>query len=120
MRAKRTAKGGGIDAIGSPSIAAIDPSITPELKLEGRARELVSRVQRMRKESGFAVSDRIGVVVAGELEVKDVVDAPRAWIADEVLATELEFLELGEVESQHMNAIDLDGITARVAITRIE
>ena len=41
--------------------AAIDPTVTPELKLEGYAREVISRVQRMRKESGFAVSDRIRV-----------------------------------------------------------
>jgi len=100
--------------------AALDPDITSELKLEGYARELVSRVQRMRKESGFAVSDRIRLVVAGEPEVRSVIDAHGTWIADEVLATELVFVEQGAGESQHMHAIDLDGITAFVAITRIE
>ena len=39
--------------------AAIDATVTPELRTEGLAREIVSRVQRMRKEAGFAVSDRI-------------------------------------------------------------
>src|SRR6185295_6407732 len=66
--------------------AAIDPTITPELKLEGYARELISRVQRMRKESGFAVSDRIAMTIGGGSEVKTVLDVHRAWIADEVLA----------------------------------
>src|SRR5262245_24965067 len=101
--------------------AAIDPTVTPELKLEGYARELISRVQRMRKESGFAVSDRIALTVAGGSEVKAVIDTHGAWIADEVLATELGFVALGDSELRRdMLTIDLDGITAHVAITRIE
>jgi isoleucyl-tRNA synthetase len=101
--------------------AAIDPTVTPELKLEGYARELISRVQRMRKESGFAVSDRIALTVAGGSDVKAVIDTHGAWIADEVLAAELKFVVLGDSELRRdMLAIDLDGITAQVAITRIE
>jgi isoleucyl-tRNA synthetase len=100
--------------------AAIDPTVTPELKREGHAREVISRVQRMRKESGFAVSDRIVLKVAGDAEVKAVIDAHGAWISDEVLATELVFVEPSAAQTQQMFAIDLDGITAHVAITRIE
>jgi isoleucyl-tRNA synthetase len=99
---------------------ALDPAVTPELKLEGHARELISRVQRMRKESGFAVSDRIAVRIAGATEVRDVIDAHGAWIAEEVLATELVFASDGDLEGRDVQAIDLDGITASVAITRIE
>lgn len=95
--------------------AAIDPAVTPALRREGYARELISRVQRMRKESGFAVSDRIVVRVGGDAEAKHVIDAHGAWIAEEVLATELVFVD--DVAGLH--AIDLDGITAHVAITRI-
>jgi isoleucyl-tRNA synthetase len=101
--------------------AALDPTITPELRLEGYARELISRVQRMRKESGFAVSDRIVLTVAGGAEVKAVIDAHSAWIADEVLATELVFAGDGKGSTiVNGSAIDLDGITAYVAITRIQ
>ena len=101
--------------------AAIDPTVTPALKLEGYARELISRVQRMRKESGFAVSDRVSLTVQGGPEVKDVIDAHGAWIAEEVLATELGFVEQGESEARgDTQSIDLDGITAQVAITRIQ
>jgi len=101
--------------------AAIDPTVTPALKLEGYARELISRVQRMRKEAGFAVSDRIALTVGGGDEVKDVIDAHGAWIAEEVLATELVFVGQGEWEQrQDSQSIDLDGITAQVAITRIQ
>jgi isoleucyl-tRNA synthetase len=100
---------------------ALDPTVTPELKLEGYARELISRVQRMRKESGFAVSDRINVRVAGDAQVREVIDAHGAWIAEEVLAAELGLANgEGELEGRDVQSIDLDGITASVAITRIE
>ena len=103
---------------GGGYFAAIDPEITPELRREGLARELISRVQRMRKESGLAVSDRITLVVGGGPAVVEAVRAHHEWIADEVLATEL----VVDDESRHgrpdMTAIDLDGIEARVSITR--
>jgi isoleucyl-tRNA synthetase len=98
---------------------ALDPAVTSELKLEGYARELISRVQRMRKESGLAVSDRIAVRVAGNEVVGQVLDAHGTWLSEEVLATELVFAGDAEGSGQG-HAIDLDGITARVAITRIE
>jgi isoleucyl-tRNA synthetase len=103
---------------------ALDTTVTPALRLEGLARELISRVQRMRKEAGLAVSDRIALLVAGGDDVAAVVEAHGAWISEEVLATELVFLRDGEgsggAETRQLQAIDFDGITARVAITRIE
>jgi isoleucyl-tRNA synthetase len=98
--------------------AALDPAITPELRREGHAREVISRVQRMRKESGFAVSDRIVMTVAGSDEVGAVVDAHASWIAEEVLAAELVFAP-DPAQERQWETIDLDGITAYVAITRI-
>ena len=65
---------------------ALIATVTPELRREGQARELISRVQRMRKEAGLAVSDRIVLSVSGDSELKAVIDEHRAWIADEVLA----------------------------------
>ncbi len=100
--------------------AAIDPEITPALRLEGLARELISRVQRMRKEAGLEVSDRIRLQVAGDQPILDAVAAHRAWIADEVLATEL---QVGDETHENMQArqqLDLDGIHATLALTRDE
>ncbi len=109
-------------------IAALDPAVTPELQLEGYARELISRVQRMRKEAGFAVSDRIALTVSGGAEVQNVIAVHGTRIADEVLATKLDVLArndangggLGDRHMQHAQRIELDGITAHVAITRIQ
>jgi isoleucyl-tRNA synthetase len=100
---------------------AIDPAVTPDLELEGYAREIVSRVQRMRKEASFAVSDRITLTIGGGSDVHAVVRAHRAWIADETLATDVVLVDQPESggSSDAMTALDLDGMTAFVAITRI-
>jgi isoleucyl-tRNA synthetase len=100
--------------------AAIDPTVTLELKREGLARELISRVQRMRKEAGLAVSDRIVLTVVGGDEVQAVISAHGHWIASEVLATEL--VTSGELTGRYdaTQELDLDGAVARVAFTRIE
>jgi isoleucyl-tRNA synthetase len=100
--------------------AAIDPTVTLELKREGLARELISRVQRMRKEAGLAVSDRIALTVAGIDEVRAVISVHGDWIAAEVLAAEL--VIKGELTDRYdaMQELDLDGAVARVAFTRIQ
>mgnify|MGYP000496768085 CR=1 FL=1 len=65
---------------------ALDPTVTPELRAERLARELVSRVQRLRKEAQLDVSDRISLAVAGDDEFESAVAAHRGRIAEEVLA----------------------------------
>ena len=89
-----------------------------ELRREGIAREVISRVQRMRKESGLAVSDRITLTVGGDEEVRAVIDAHGAWISEEVLATELVFASEAVHPGANLQSLELDGITAYVAITR--
>jgi isoleucyl-tRNA synthetase len=98
--------------------AAIDPEITAELRREGLARELISRVQRMRKDTGLAVSDRITLRVGGNSDVVEAVRVHHDWIADEVLATELVVVEGGSKAQSDMTAVDLDGVEARMSLTR--
>jgi isoleucyl-tRNA synthetase len=102
--------------------AAIEPAITPELRAEGVARELVSRVQRMRKEAGLAVSDRIHLWISGDALVVEAAGMHRTWIADEVLATELvigsEPPQTGKTLARQ--SADLDGIRADLALTKDE
>ena len=100
--------------------AAIDPSVTPELRREGMARELISRVQRMRKDAGLAVSDRIRLAIGGDPDVVEAAAMHREWIAGEVLATEI--VLGGDVEGNTLarQRLDLDGIRADLALTRDE
>jgi isoleucyl-tRNA synthetase len=98
--------------------AALDSVVTRELRLEGLAREVVSRVQRLRKELGFAVSDRITLFVAGGAEIQEAVKAFQKWIADEVLA--LEVSVGGKIDEKHAtHAFDLDGQSVQVALERV-
>ncbi len=101
-------------------VTAIDPTVTDALRLEGMARELISRVQRMRKEAGLAVSDRIRLAITGDAEVKEALDGHRQWIANEVLATEVLDDPGSLQDSLIIQAVDLDGISAHIALTRME
>jgi isoleucyl-tRNA synthetase len=102
--------------------AAIDPVLTPDLVAEGLAREVISRVQRMRKEAGLAVSDRIRLWIGGDQPLLDAVRAHRGWIAEEVLATATFIGESGEASEHKLarQSVDLDGIHADLALTRDE
>jgi isoleucyl-tRNA synthetase len=98
--------------------AALDPVVTRELRLEGIARELVSRIQRLRKESGFAVSDRITLFIGGGAEIQEAVKAFQKWIAEEVLAVRVNVGE--QIEGTHAtHAFDLDGQSVEVALERV-
>jgi isoleucyl-tRNA synthetase len=100
--------------------AAIDPAISPELRQEGMARELISRVQRMRRDAGLAVSDRIRLAVDGDPAVHEAATVHREWIAGEVLATDV--IIGGEREGNMLASLrlDLDGIQAELALTKDE
>ena len=68
----------------------LDPTVTAPLRLEGLARELVNRIQRLRRESGLAVSDRIRLGIAGGEVVREAARAHEAAIARETLAVAVE------------------------------
>jgi isoleucyl-tRNA synthetase len=98
--------------------AALEAVVTHELRLEGLAREVVSRVQKLRKELGFAVSDRITLFVAGGAEIQEAVKAFQKWIADEVLALKVSVGEkIDETHAAH--TLDLDGQSVEVALERV-
>lgn len=113
----RRASGDMIVKEASGYFAAIDPVVTPELRLEGLAREVVSRVQRMRKDAGLAVSDRIVLGLSGMAELEEAVRAHKAWIAEEVLAREI---TVGDdaLKFNAMQAVDIDGQPASIALKR--
>ncbi len=115
----RRASGDVVVAEAAGRFVAIDPTVTDELRQEGIARELVSRVQKLRKELGLAVSDRVTLRLAGPAEIEAAAEAHRATIADAVLARSF---KIGELPDHHPAArtLDLDGVAVRVAIEKDE
>ena len=65
---------------------AIDTTLTKELIEEGFVRELISKIQTMRKEAGFNVTDHINVTVKGSEKVVDIALSKKADIAGDTLA----------------------------------
>ncbi len=68
---------------------ALDINITPELKNEALARELVKRIQGIRKESGLAITDRIRVEITDLPAIRTALDTFRDYIASQVLANDI-------------------------------
>jgi len=99
--------------------AALDPTITPELRREGMARELVSKIQQMRKKQGYAVSDRVRVELDGGAELAAVVQEYESYIAGEVLATEVTVAGGLSGTPDAMQTIELDAGSVRIALTRV-
>jgi len=100
-----------------PYVVALDPVITDELRAEGLAREVVNRVQRMRKDAGYEYTTRIRLWVTGEEQVQRAVTEHAAFIRDETLARELDVggrATHPDLEQQ----VDLDGVTAVLGVQR--
>jgi isoleucyl-tRNA synthetase len=94
---------------------ALDTEITAELEAEGTAREFVNRVQNMRKDAGFAVTDHITVAVRAPEGLAATLSAMRAYIAAETLADELSMLFR---EGEFTATFDLNGEEVTASITR--
>ncbi|PRD46258.1 isoleucine--tRNA ligase [Sphingobacterium haloxyli] len=95
---------------------ALDIHITPELKKEGLSRELINRIQNLRKEKGFEVTDRINVVLTQNTEIQQAVEDNLSYICTEILANSVDFTE-ASLESG--DTIEIDGKELRVIVDKI-
>jgi isoleucyl-tRNA synthetase len=93
---------------------ALDVSISEELKKEGIARELVNRIQNMRKDSGFEVTDTIDVTLQKDGIVEDAVNQNITYIKNETLTASLEFAEVVTEGAE----VAFDDITTKMFIKK--
>jgi isoleucyl-tRNA synthetase len=100
-------------------VAAIDATVTPELRREGIARELVNRIQRLRKEARFAVSDRIRLQIGGGTEIEQVAEGYKEYIASEGLASEVTTGGQVAGNPDAVQTVDIMDETASIALTRV-
>ncbi|MBU1218715.1 isoleucine--tRNA ligase [Myxococcota bacterium] len=88
----RNANEGILVQAGSLVSVSLDTTITPELRLEGLAREMINRIQRLRKDSGFEVQDRIQLGLKSDN--KEIIDSFKLfneYISNEVLAVSTDY-----------------------------
>jgi isoleucyl-tRNA synthetase len=97
---------------------ALDPRLDDELVAEGVARELVNRVQRLRKDAGLEVTDRIELVVDGPETILGAARRHENFVAGETLAVAMHVGGFSAGEYPHVREVDLDGTLARIGIRR--
>ena len=72
---------------------ALDIEVTPALRKEGTARELVNRIQKIRKDSGLEVTDRVDVVLGADgedySEIAEALEDYRAYVASQTLSVDI-------------------------------
>ena len=93
---------------------ALDVTVTPELEAEGHAREFVNRIQKIRKDSGFELTDRVEVRVSAANGLKDSLTRFKDYICAEILADSLEFVP----EIQDGTEIDINDVLLNVIVSK--
>jgi isoleucyl-tRNA synthetase len=98
------------------SVAA-DTQITDELRNEGLAREFVNRVQNMRKEANFDVTDRISIAWQGDDQIDRALSAMKAYITGETLATDILNGTLSNADIS--KTWDIEGVQCTIMLKKI-
>ena len=102
-----------------PYVVALDPRIPEALRQEGTAREIVNRIQRLRKEAGYEYTTRIRLGLSGDDDVLASARGLATFIAGETLARELEVGQ--DIDGADLaETVDLDGRALRVSMVRVE
>ena len=96
---------------------ALDVTLTPELKQEGLARDIVNRIQNIRKSRDYDITDRINLVFKKNPEPDEALKNFGSYIAAQVLAEAVATADtLGDSES--VEHLDIDGIMVDVDVTK--
>lgn len=95
---------------------ALDVTVTPGLRNEGMARELVNRIQNIRKDSKFEITDRVRVELQDVPDVREALAGFGRYLADQVLANEVVLVE--DLQGDNVNALDIDGKIINARVTR--
>ena len=97
------------------STVALDITITPELAEEGLAREIVNRIQNMRKDANFEVTDNIILTIEKNDNINNVVKKYEEYICSETLAT----LNMVDSIDENIEATELiDNISVKIKINK--
>jgi isoleucyl-tRNA synthetase len=93
---------------------ALDVTVTPELEAEGNAREFVNRIQKIRKDSGFELTDRIELQVAVANGMKESLARFKDYICAEILADRLDIV----TDIKEGTAIEVNDVSLKVIVSK--
>ncbi len=94
---------------------ALDLTITEELKAEGIAREFINRVQNLRKDKDFDLTDRISITLEENNPFRQELTNNEAYICTEVLSDKIEFVNSLPISEE----IEIDEVKFKVNVTKI-
>ncbi len=107
-----SAKEGFAVAMEGSVFTILDTTLTPELIDEGLARELISKVQQLRKQADFEMMDRIEITVSADEEVKEAIKKHEEYIKDETLADAI-------LDGSDLEEYDLNGHKTGIKVKRV-
>ncbi len=90
--------------------------MTDELRYEGIAREFVNRIQNIRKENGYDVTDKISVQIEDHDFVREAVRRHSAYIGSQTLATEVNLKP--SLSGNDAREIDIDDVSVKIIVSR--
>ena len=106
----------GFESLGDRGVTVvIDKNLTPELIEEGNVREIISKIQTMRKDVGFEVMDNIKVAFSGNAVVAEIAERNRAEIMDETLALDVLF----DTALAHSKEWNVNGEVVTISVEKI-
>ena len=94
--------------------SALDINVTPELVEEGIAREFVNRIQNIRKDSNFDITDRIRVKISSTAELDTAVNHYREYICGQTLANSIEIV----ANVENGTEIDVNEVNVNISVVR--
>ncbi len=97
---------------------ALDITVSDELRYEGIAREFVNRIQNIRKESGYDVTDKITVVIEDHELVREAVNRHSSYIGSQTLATLVTLSD--KLSDKNIREVEIDEVVIKVAVSKNE
>ena len=95
---------------------ALDVTVSDELRYEGIAREFVNRIQNIRKDSGYDVTDKIEVLIEDHEFVREAVKRHASYIGSQTLATTVRLT--GNFNDSNVREVDIDEVVVKVSVER--
>jgi isoleucyl-tRNA synthetase len=93
---------------------ALDVTVTEELRNEGIAREFINRIQNIRKEAGFDVTDKISIQIEDHDFIREAVKKHAGYIGSQTLATDVRLVP--NLNGANVKEVDIDEVVVKIGI----